>query len=265
MDGSRILVEEIRYLDKLRKVAVEAVTKFFSRNKIKHVSHIGENYCSGRNTVFGLGSRDVLVDCELGCFDDEILAIGNAHCEVMREEVCGKPLFVGGGDVIPNNASDCRRHANGAEFGGVAWVFVEAEKVGVAEVRVDGMWKLICEDDVEEELEVCVDGWVVQANQTVEGIYGIRNDAIGFAFGQPLDGGADVSWKIVLLVGEGRRSLGGYGWMWWAVEPLDNVLVDRGDACFLLATAGSLVCCTPVVTVCCVLDCFVGEAMRWRS
>ena len=227
MDGSRILVEEICYLDKLRKVAVEAVTEFFSRNKIKHVSHIGENYCSGRNTVFGLGSCDVLVDCELGCFDDEILTIGDAHCEVVREEMCGKPLFVGGGDVVPNDASNSGGHADGAQFSSIIWVFVEAEKVGVAEVRMDGVWKLICEDNVEEELEVCVDGWVVQADQTVEGIYGIRNDAIGFAFGQPLDGGADISWKIVLLVRGRRRSLGGYGWMWWAVEPLDDVLVDR--------------------------------------
>ena len=62
-------------------------------------------------------------------------------------------------------------HADGEQFGRIIWVFVEAEKVGVAEVRVDGMGKLICEDDIEEELEVCVDGWVVQADQTVEGIY----------------------------------------------------------------------------------------------
>ena len=53
--------------------------------------------------------------------------------------------------------------------------------------------------------------------------------------------------------------------MWWTVEPLKDVLVDGGNACFLLVAAGSLVCCTPIVAVCCVLNCFVGEAMRWRS
>ena len=33
----------------------------------------------------------------------------------------------------------------------------------------------------------------------------------------------------------------------------------------MLAAAGSLVCCTPVVVVSCMLDCFVGEAVRWRA
>ena len=51
MDGAWILVEEVCYLDELREVAVEAVTKFFSRDKMKHVGHVGEYYCSGRNAV----------------------------------------------------------------------------------------------------------------------------------------------------------------------------------------------------------------------
>ena len=99
----------------------------------------------------------------------------------------------------------------------------------------------------------------------MEGIHGVRNnDAIGFAFGQTLDGGADVAWQFILLLRRRRRGTIGYGWKWLAIKPLDDEFVDGRNVGFLLAAAGSLVRCFPVVTVGCMLNCFVGEAVRWR-
>jgi len=52
----------------------------------------------------------------LGCFDDKVLAIGHAYCEVVREEVKGKALAVRPGDVVPDDTSDGGRNADGAEL-----------------------------------------------------------------------------------------------------------------------------------------------------
>ena len=80
----------------------------------------------------------------------------------MWEEMNGKPLAETSGDVVPNDAPDGGGHTDGAQFGRIIWVFVRAEEVGIAEVGTDGMGKLICEDGIEEELKVCIYGWVVK-------------------------------------------------------------------------------------------------------
>ena len=55
---------------------------------------------------------------------DKILAVGNAYCEVMWEEMNGKPLETSG-DVVPNDgAPDGGGHTDGAQFGRIIWVFV---------------------------------------------------------------------------------------------------------------------------------------------
>ena len=38
---------------------------------------------------------------------------GDAHCKLIWEEMCGKPLAEGGGNVIPNDAPNSGGHANG--------------------------------------------------------------------------------------------------------------------------------------------------------
>jgi len=75
VDCSRFLIEKVGYLDELRKVAAEAVSEFFSGDEVEHVGHVGEDDRSGWQMPFILGPCDVLFDGELGCFDDEVLAI----------------------------------------------------------------------------------------------------------------------------------------------------------------------------------------------
>ena len=96
----------------------------------------------------------------------------------MWEEMNGKPLAETSGNVVPNDAPDGGGHADGAQFGRIIWVFVEAEEVGIAEVGTDGMGKLICE----EELKVCIYGWVVKADKAMEGVHGVRNDVLLIGF-----------------------------------------------------------------------------------
>ena len=61
-----------------------------------------------------MGRCDEFFDGKLRCFDDEVLAIGDAHCVVVGEENVGKTMFEGSGDVVADDAADGGGDSDGA-------------------------------------------------------------------------------------------------------------------------------------------------------
>ena len=61
------------------------------------------------------------------CLNDEVTAIWNADRVVEGEEMGGKLVAEGVGDVACDEAADCGRNAEGAEFGGIGGILVETE------------------------------------------------------------------------------------------------------------------------------------------
>ncbi len=79
--------------------------------------------------VCSLGCIDEFLDCKLHCLDVERCPVGNADRVILEEEVGCEFRLEAPGDVSGNEASYGCGDAKWTEFGVVAGVFMEAEKM----------------------------------------------------------------------------------------------------------------------------------------
>ena len=91
VDCAWFLIEEVGHLDDFREVAAETGPEFLAGDEVEHVGHVGEDDRSMWKVPFVLGPCNVLLDGKLGCFDEEVLAIGR---EVVGKKMEGKTLMV---------------------------------------------------------------------------------------------------------------------------------------------------------------------------
>ena len=87
--------------------------------------------------------------------DDEIHAAIDADCVVEGKEVVTETVSKCDCYVRCDDATYCSWNSNGAKFGEVVLIFVEAEEVGVGEELSCVGWDFALIDEVEECVYVC--------------------------------------------------------------------------------------------------------------